>query len=306
MASTVANQYDQGVGLKDSFVNLIKLNALDNAPVLNMLKESKASQKVHTWYGDTVEAATGTVQNTAVEGADVTMASTDVAAFTEYTNYVQNVMVHYKLSGDMVEAEYKGIAEGQEAYQRKKAMRKWALDYEKALIMGASASGASGTARQMNGVDYWCSATTANTVAATATDFGGSATGQGKLDSALAAIFASSGEYADTAILSAATQLYVNQWTNYGTRFHDADKDTFTSRIKKYATSFGDIKLVVSTVVGNAQVLIFDSTSTYNAYFRKPILEKLGKVGDSEQYMIIGSGTLEVRNPLAAGQVTLA
>jgi hypothetical protein len=297
MADLVANTYNQATGMKDSFLDQMRLVAKDKTPLFTMLPTSSAVQRTHTWYYDVI--TTPNAQNKAVEGS---ISDTDETAdFSEGTNYCQIVKVEYAISGTQAATDYKGIG-NYVAYQKSRAMKSAAIATEYALTNGTGATGASATAREMRGMAYW--ATAQNTATGEASAFGTS-TGQGVLDSVLKAIY-EDGEEANMVLLSPTNKALIDGWTNKNTRYQDITKTTLTNLIDVYRSSFGTVEMVMSTVAGDTNVYAFDKALLYVAYLRRFKSEDLAKTGDRIPFHVIGEMTMECRNPNGTGAVILS
>ncbi len=294
MTQSMGNLYQQSAALADSFVKTMKLVVKDKAPLFQNLRESKATQKIHTWNQDSV-AQPGS-NNASGEGSDTTLSAP--ADFTVSTNYTQIIKVGYSISGTQAVAEYQGV-EDYLAYQKGKAMKKLTLDLEYALVNGTGAAGnnttAAATAREMRGLAYWCTA--ANTAnLASGANWSGTA-GQAALDDVLALMYADGGS-PDTVLCSITRKRGVDEWTSGVVKNLDATKKKLINTIAVYESSMGTVELLMHTMCGDTNIYAFEMDSLKIAYLRKPFSEMLGKSGDAIPFHCVTEATLEARNTI--------
>jgi len=300
MAATAGNTYSQSTGMMPSFVKAMKLIMQAKTPLFTELKESKAVQKLHEFYYDQI--STPTADNTAVEGEVTTVASpSDISMGTNYCAIYKRA---YGVSGTQEATSFKSIA-NYLAYQKERAMKQVSMDIEYGLLNGSSASGASATARKMNGLIAWANTASASTATASSATFG-SATGETALNTVLAA------QYLQTPIdepnfllISPANKILLNKWTSTNTRWIPAGDKKLVATIGIYEGVFGVIEVFLHAMIGNSYVAGGNMDTLYLAWLRRPFSEPLAKTGDFTQFEVVAEGTLEVRNPYALFCLTL-
>lgn len=293
--------YTQSTGIKQSLLDVMKLVVQDKTPLVSQLKTSRGIQKVHLWDSDRISQATANAG--LVEGAAA--ADTAPADMTQSTNYMQIVGSSYSISGTQAATAYAGVGDYVK-YQLKKAMKKMAMDVEYALINGTGATGSSSVAREMRGLAYWATANTACSAALASATFTGTA-GEKAFNDVLEGL-SELGTLPNTSLVSGANIRSISGWTSNGaTRFRDVASDTLNAMVAVYRSSFGDIKLLLHTMTGDSYVYLGDMNELYIAYLtgREPKNYPLAKLGDSERFQVVTECTLEVRDPLSWGYVSL-
>ena len=305
MAPYAGDSYSQGTGLMPSFVKAMKLIMQSKTPLFTELKESKAVQRTHTWYFDRV--ASPTADNVKAEGiATVPAAPDDI---TEGTNYCAIYNRSYGVSGTQEATSFKSIA-NYLAYQKERAMKQLAMDIEYGLTLGAGASGASATARQMYGLYYWAvtsSYVTASSAATTGTYSSfATSTGEQSLNVALARQNSASPiDEPNFMLVSPLTKIMINRWTSTNTRWIAAGEKKLVATIGIYESSVGIIEVMMSNIVdygmsaSTANILGGNLDTLYLAWLRRPFSEPLAKTGDYTAFQCVAEGTLEARNPYA-------
>lgn len=138
----------QAVGEREDLTNEIVNISPTETPFFTACEKKEASGVFHEWQTDALDTA---AQNATVEGEDVTWASWTMTATTRLGNYCQIAYKAFWVS-DTMEAVSKAGRDSEYAYQAEKAMKALARDVEFDLIRNASAVGASGTARELNGL----------------------------------------------------------------------------------------------------------------------------------------------------------
>ena len=297
MANVSGESYTNDVGIENSWVKTVRMIVKDRAPLLKILETSKATQFLHQWQYDSV--AKPSSNNASIEAAETTTAAP--ADLTNGLNWCQIVKTAYAVSGTQVATNYNGIKDYL-AYQRKKAMKKNGLDFEYALEVGTGLVGDATTAREVKGLSTWC--TGQNSTTATTTTFNTSA-GEEALNSVLQAIY-EDGEEANTVILSPANKKKVSNWTNSNTKYQDRSEKKLMNLISVYESDFGTVEFYISTMIGDANVCVFDREALKIAYLRPTFSQDLAITGDFVPFQIITEGTLEVLNPDATGAVVIS
>ena len=294
------NSYEQSTGIENSWVKAVRMVVKDKSPLLKNLKTAKADQRLHQWHYDTAAKPTSNVG--AVEGASTTTIAPDNLSYGQ--NWCQIVKTAYAVSGTQVATSYNGI-EDYLAYVTKKAMKKHGLDLEYALEVGTGNAGnitaTASTAREVKGLSAWCVAQ--NTAGQTGTNFAGTA-GEVALNDVLEAIVLD-GEEANSVLLSTLNKRRVSNWTESNKRYDNAEKKK-VSVVSVYESDFGTVTFYTSTMVGDANVCVYDSEAIEIAYLRPTFKQNLAITGDNVPFQVISEATLVVKNPNATGAVILA
>ena len=136
----------QAIGNREDLSNEIVNISPTETPFFTACEKKEASGVFHESQTDTLDTA---ATNTQIEGADATFPTLGVT--TRIGNYCQIQNKTFWVS-DTQEAVSKAGRDSEYAYQAQKAMKALARDAEFDLIQNASASGASATARELNGM----------------------------------------------------------------------------------------------------------------------------------------------------------
>lgn len=136
----------QAIGRREDLLDVIVNITPTESPFFSACKKTKASQTFHEWQTDTLATA---ATNAVVEGVDDSMPL--LSPTTRLGNYVQTMNKVFWVSHDQ-EAVSKAGRDSEYAYQAEKKMKELVRDTEFELIRETSASGASGTARTLNGL----------------------------------------------------------------------------------------------------------------------------------------------------------
>lgn len=136
----------QAIGNREDLTNEIVNITPTETPFFTACEKKEATGVFHEWQTDTLDTA---AQNAQVEGADATFPT--LSPTTRLGNYCQIQAKMFWVS-DTQEAVSKAGRDSEYAYQAEKAMKALARDAEFDSVQNTSASGASGTARELNGL----------------------------------------------------------------------------------------------------------------------------------------------------------
>ncbi len=151
----------QAIGQREDLSDLIVNITPSETALFSAMAKVPASGILHEWQTDTLAAA---ATNEQIEGQDVGphgVAFPTLSPTTRLGNTIQRMFKAYFVSNAM-EAVSKAGRDSEIAYQKEKKMKELARDTEFDLWRNASAAGASGTARAMQGVDNSISTNTSS------------------------------------------------------------------------------------------------------------------------------------------------
>src|SRR3990167_7490454 len=137
----------QSTTRKEDLLDFIADVSPDDNPLSTLFGTTTASQTNHEWTEDYLSRPT--TVNTAVEGSDATFS--DLTNPSRRNNIVQTIRTTYQVSDDLRVADVAGMSDMLD-YQAAKATRDWKNNLEYAILRAAIASGNSGSARQMAGI----------------------------------------------------------------------------------------------------------------------------------------------------------
>jgi hypothetical protein len=271
------------------------------APVENWLVsnsgETKATQRYHEWQTDTLATPAANAQ---FEGNDYS--ATIIVPTTRLGNYTQILAKTFAITRTQ-EVTDKAGRKSELAYQTGLKLKELANDIEYALIVNsASASGATGTARQLKGALGWIS--TNNTTASATTVYFTEANLQANLQLVWAA-----GGKPQHLVMGALQKTKFDAFTGNNTRFLNMQPAQVQSAVEVYKSSFGNLTAHLHFIMNQSaqadKVIIFGDMSLWRkAYLRKAERIPLAVTGSSLRFLIETELTLECGNELGAGKVT--
>lgn len=290
---TSAFQTYQAKGMREDLIDIIVNISPTKTPVLSMTESVRAFGTLHEWQTDSLNSPTA---NAAVEGDDSTAAA--VVPTVRLNNNTQILTKNFIVSGTQ-EIVRKAGRSSEIGYQVQKLTKELATDIEYALVVNtAVATGASATARQMEGLAGWI---VTNTSSATANRTLTSAI----LDANLQLIWAAGGD--PDVILSGGNQKVAIAGFTQNTRYIAADAAKVVNSVDIYQSSFGTLKTVLSHIMNTKLAnTIFNLDMSYwrKAWLRPVGLAELARTGDSRKFQMVAELTLESLNEKASGTVT--
>ena len=261
----------------------------DDTPLATMLKTSTAQNTLHEWLEDYITPPTSVTA--AAEGAAATY--TALTQPVRRNNITATLTRTFRVSG--TERAVK-VGNGQDPmdYQAAKALRQWKMDQEFLLLNGALASGASGTARGMAGLDSVI--TTLYTARNSGTslsetefqDMHQDSWTQGGTENSF-----------DLVLVPFGLKRKIDGFTAGATKYVDQSDKKLTQPVAIYETSAGVARIMQHRYVDSAaatpgpRFLGLKEDKFRVAYLRKPFREMLAKDGDRENGQIVGEFTLE-------------
>jgi hypothetical protein len=257
----------------------------------------KASGRFHEWQTDALAAAAA---NAVIEGDEAS--ATAITPSERLGNYTQILRKTFSVTdtADMVD---KAGRDSELSYQVQKNLKELARDIEYALIINsASASGASGTARQLKGVLGYI-ATTNTTGSATGTQV----LTEAMLNDNLAALWAQGGMPSN--VLCGAFQKRKISNFSVNTRDVAADEKKVTRAIDIYQSDFGTLAIrlhhQMNTTAADTLIVLGDMGLWKKAWLRPVVQQKLAKTGASTKMMIEAELSLESRQEKGSSKITL-
>ncbi len=286
----------QAIGNREDLIDIITNIAPVDTWVTSNTGNTRATAVLHEWQTDTLAAAAA---NAVIEGDDAAAAA--VTPTVRVTNYCQILRKVWQVT-DTQNAVMKAGRASESDYQKMKALKELARDIEYALVINtAAASGASGTARQLKGLQGWI-ATNVTTGTATADE----ALTEGMLNDNLQLIWAAGGF--PSTVLAGAFQKRTISGFSVNTRDIDADSQKVVRSVDVYKSDFGEITIrlhqqVNTTIPGS--LLILGDMSLWNKAWLRPVnAEQLARSGSSLKFMAEAELTLESRQEKGSGKIT--
>lgn len=262
----------------------------DDTPLATMLKTSTASNTLHEWLEDYITPPTSVTFS--AEGAGATY--TALVQPARRNNITAILTQTFRVSGTERSVTHAGSPEDPMDYQAAKALTTWKMQQEYALVNGAIASGASGTARGMAGLDSVI--TTLYTARNSGTslsetefqDMHQDSWTQGGTDNSF-----------DLVLVPFGLKRKIDGFTAGATKYVDQSDKRLTQPVAIYETSAGVARIMQHRYVDSAaatpgpRFLGIKEDKFRVAYLRKPFKEMLAKDGDRENGQIVGEFTLE-------------
>jgi hypothetical protein len=294
-APTNTFQTYQALGNREDLIDLIINISPTKTPVLSMTESVRAMATLHEWQTDSLNAPTA---NAAVEGFDSTAAA--VTATARVANYCQILTKNFVISGTQEIVRKAGRA-SEIGYQVQKLTKELATDIEYALVINsATAAGASGTARQLEGLAGWIT-TNVNSGSSTATR-ALIASGSYGLDALLATVWAAGGD-PDVILVGGNQKIAIAGFTQ-NTRYISAEATKVVNAVDIYQSSFGTLKTVLSHVMNTSlanSLFALDMSYWRKAWLRPVQLAELSRSGDARKFQLVAELTLESLNQAASG-----
>ena len=274
---------------REDLLDIISDVSPDDNPLSTMLATTSASQTTHEWLEDYISrpvSNTGTVEGAAATYEDLTQPS-------RRTNVTQIIRETFRVSGTERAANVAGMGDPY-TYQKGKALKRWKNRLEFALLRSALASGASGSAQTMIGIE---AVVTSHYTAR----LSGTSLSETEFNSMVydVANDVGSSDVFDMVLTTLQLRQKISTFTAGSTKYVDASDKKLTRKVMVYESDFGVHRIFghkdvyASAATPGPKVLGVNESKWKIAYFRKPFEEKLAKDGDRDNGMIIGEATLE-------------
>ena len=268
----------------------------DSNPLMTMLKTTKASGTYHEFLEDYLSRPTSV--STSIEGATATFS--DLTQPSRRGNFTQIITKNFKVSGTESAVDVAGMGDPYD-YQAGKALKDWKNEAEYALVRGAAASGSSGVARQMIGMDSVITSHSTGVLS-------GCSLSETEFNNIVSDVWGDVGQddVFDMVLVPFGLKQKISSFTAGNTRYLDAEDKKLTRPVMVYESDGGVHRIfahkdVKSTHGGTA------STSSNNgptfmaikedkwriAYLRPAKRTELPNVGDYKSGQIVGELTLE-------------
>lgn len=282
--------YQDG-GRREDLADVIGDVSPDDNPLMTLLPKTTATQTLHEWMEDYL--ARPTEVSAEVEGADATF--DDLTQPQRRNNVTQIIRTTFKVSGTMRAVKIAGQADPFD-YQSTKALKDWKNKAEFALIRGSRASGSSGVARQMAGIQNIITSHYTNRNS-------GTSLSETEFNSMVydVASDVGTGDVFDIVLTTLQLRQKISTFTAGSTRYVAAEDKRLVRPVMVYESDFGVHKIFGHKDVRNAaatpgpELIGIKQDKWRIAYLtgREPKRVELAKTGDNDKGMIIGELTLE-------------
>lgn len=260
----------------------------DETPLLTLFGTSTARGTLHEWLNYNVTRPVSVSSN--IEGADETYA--DLSVPTRTNNITQIITQSIQVSRTERRVNVAAVNDPF-AFQKADGLRRLKSKMEYAILNAVKASGASGVARQMNGVDAFI------TSVVTARNSGTSFSEQELNDMASDGyLTVRADKVFDMVLCTVKIKQAISGFSGNSTRYIDASERRLTKDVLVYDSAVGSHRIMhhrdVNNVAGTTTVYGLREDMHRVAYLDKPFFEELAKTGDADKGHWVTEFTLEV------------
>lgn len=301
MAQAYVESYSQ-LGNREDLINLITNITPDETVIMSKLGTGNAKARTHEWMTESLQSIN--TANYVVEGATAAFASTDWTARVRVGNYTQIIRRPFSSSYTQDEVEKAGVSGSEFDHQRMLKTKELANDMNWHIINQTSATGASGTARQMNGIINFITTNTYNA--------SGAAVAEGSFNTLLQRIWQQGGR-PDAVFCHGFNKRTISGWTQPLTRNIDANGRTRTVTIDVYNSDFNRMEIYLERHLSdgsngasdNASTMLLLDLKRWKLAFLRPLfMEELGKAGGQRRGYVESELTLEALAENSSGKIT--
>jgi hypothetical protein len=288
----------QSVGNKEDLTEILTNISPMDTWFTSTIGTAPVKGTYHEWQNDVLASAG---ENAAIEGAAFTDGT--ITPTTRSGNYTQILTKCFKIAKTEEAVDKAGRA-SEIAYQTEKNLKEMSKDLEYALLLNSAAnSGASGTARLMQGAYGFL---LASGVVETGTGTGTEALTETMLNDVLQDVWAEGGK-PQQVVCGAFQKRKISGFTT-NTRYMVADENKLSNAVDVYQSDFGTVTVrlhhQVNTTYPDVLFVFGDMDHWKKCFLRGVKREKQPFAGDAELFSIIGEATLEARAPKGHGLIT--
>ncbi|MEK7111728.1 MAG: DUF5309 family protein [Patescibacteria group bacterium] len=261
----------------------------DDNPLTTLFGTTEASNTIHEWTEDYQSRPTSV--SGAVEGSDAVFS--DLTNPSRRTNITQIIRETYRVSDTVRDVDVAGMSDMLD-YQATKAAKAWKNQLEYSVVRATIASGDSGVARQMAGIEATITShyTTRNS---------GTSLSETELNAMVYDVANDVGmdQVWDMLVLPLQLRQKVSTFTAGSTKFVDASDKRLTRPVAVYESDFNVLRVFAHKDVHSAAatpgptILGLREDKWKLAYQRRPERTELAKTGSASKGMIEGEVTIE-------------
>lgn len=278
----------QDAARREDLLDVIGDVSPDETPLMTLFGTSTATGTLHEWLNYNVSRPS-TVSSD-VEGADTTFA--DLTQPSRTNNVTHIIKQPIQVSRTERKANVAGMGDPY-AFQKADALRMLKMKMEYAILNSTKASGSSGVARTMTGVDAFI------TSVVTARNSGTSYS-ELELNDMAADGYKTvrADKVFDMLLVTVKIKQAIAGFAGNSTRYIPAAEKRLTKDILVYDSAVGSHRIMhhrdVRDVAGSTTVYGLREELHKVAYYDKPMFEELGKTGDADKAHWVTEFTLEV------------
>lgn len=278
----------QDASRREDLLDVLADVSPDETPLLTLFGTSTARGTLHEWLKYNISRPASVSSN--VEGSDPTFA--DLTAPSREINVTHIIQQPVQVSRTERRVNVAAIGDPY-AFQKADALRQLKLKMEYAVLNSTRASGSSGVARTMTGVDAFI--TSVVTARNSGTSFSEAELNDMGADAYLTV---SADKVFDMVLCTVKIKQAIAGFSGNSTRYIDASDRRLIKDVLVYDSAVGSHRIMHHRDVRNAA----GTTTVYGlreemhkvAYLDKPLFEELGKTGDADKGMWVTEFTLEV------------
>jgi len=283
----------QDASRREDLLDVLTDVSPDETPLLTLFGTSSARGTLHEWLKRAITRPSSV--SSAVEGADPTFA--DLTAPSRVVNVTHIINQPVQISRTEQRVTVAGPSDPW-AFQKADALRQLKLKMEYAILNSTTASGSSGVARTMVGLDAFI------TSVVTARNSGTSFSEQELNDMGADAYKAVSADKVfDMVLCTVKIKQAIAGFSGNSTRYIDATDRHLVKDILVYDSAVGSHRIMhhrdVRDTAGTTTVYGLREELHKVAYLDKPMFEELAKTGDADKGQWVTEFTLEVLNEQA-------
>ena len=280
--------YDDSTRRED-LLDVINDVSPDENPLMTMLAVTTATQTLHEWPEDYLSRPTTVSKE--VEGAAATYS--DLIQPLRRNNITQIIRTTYRVSGTQRTVSVAGMADPVE-YQADKALKDWKNKAEYSILNASIASGNSGVAREMAGIQAVVTSHYTNLNS-------GTSLSEEHFNSMVKGVWTDVGndDVFDMVLLPFGLRQKLSTFTAGATKYVDQRDKRLTRPVMIYESDggvhriFGHKDIYSSNATPGPMVLGLKEDKYRIAYLRRPERTLLSKDGDRDNGMILGELTIE-------------
>jgi hypothetical protein len=280
---------DVDESMREDLIDIITDVSPDENPLSTMLARTTATQPLHQWQEDYISRPSSAAES--IEGAAATYS--DLEQPSRRANWTNIVTQTFRVSGTNIATDQAGMGSSYD-YQASKALVNWKNNQEYSIVNGTLASGSSGVARQMAGLD---SVITSHFTARNS----GSSLSETEFNNMVSDVWSDVGasDVFDLILVPFGLKQKISQFTAGNTKFTYAEDKRLTRPVSVYESDGGVHKIMAHKDVRSAAatpgptIMAIKEDKYRLAYLRNPVREELAKDGDRRNGQIVGEFTLE-------------
>lgn len=285
-------------GRREDLLDILGDVSPDETPLLTLFATSTAKGTLHEWMKHNVSRPTSVSSD--VEGADTTFS--DLTQPTRENNITQIIKQPVMVSRTERRVNVATMGDPY-AFQKADNLRILKMKMEYAILNAAKASGASGSARQMNGIDAFI--TTNVTARNSGTSFS-----ETELNDIVSDVWTNvdPDKIFDMVLCTFKIKQAIAGFSGNSTRFIDATERRLVKDVLVYDSAGGSHRIFahkdVRNDAGSTTVYALREDLYRVAYLDKPMFEELAKTGDADKGHWVTEFTLESLEERASAKRT--